>query len=541
MPLDTSILTNQPSVFDQVAKLSQLRNMQLQQQLGQQQLQAGAIENQQKQRALDAQTALNDSMRSHVTTGPDGRPVFDIPGISRSLIDSGHGDQVPAITEHLQKIDETAAGITEKQAQAAKANQEVKTAQSDYQGLVGVGIKDMGYQPGAAIAGIAHAVAQKQLDPQSAQDLTAKIQANPTPQFVQSLVDPMIQQSAAAQKLLNERTTAAASTTRANAAQTDANINQQKLPGQLQTQQLTNTELTQKTTGAVPLTAKDQLEAKMQAQRNSIAQQNANSNAQRTKTEMDRYGFEANGGVSPAGKSIASLDLDPGTVRSMVRNNPGLISQAKTVDPNFSMTDLDKRYETLKEFTSSSNSKAGGQVLALNTMIHHADLYQQVAAALKNGSWRPGNAAYNAVAQAFGAAPPANAALVGQFLAGETAKLAQGGAPFESEVKDITKVLGTNSSPEQIANAGKTLLQVASGRAIPLQEKVDDARLNGKVQVIGPDAQAILQRNGYDPKTLKPTQTAAAGSVRVKAADGRTGTFKGTAADAAKAGYTVIQ
>src|SRR5262249_55628077 len=138
-------------------------------------------------------------------------------------------------------------------------------------------------------------------------------------------------------------------------------------------------------------------------------------------------------------------------------------AQAKRLDPNWDEATLDNRYQTLREFTSTGMSHAGGQALALNTLIHHADLYMQAAEALKNGTFRPGNAVYNAVATTFGAAPPTNAALVARFFASETGKVATGGVLAEGEINGILKNLGTDASPAAIAGAGKTLLQIAAG------------------------------------------------------------------------------
>jgi hypothetical protein len=240
------------------------------------------------------------------------------------------------------------------------------------------------------------------------------------------------------------------------------------------------------------------------AQKTQAEVSNAATNRGRLEVERQRFGFEAGGGVSPQATAIAHGDLDPQTARVLFRSNPGLIGQVKQVDSKFDEANLDNRYNTLKEFSSSSNTKAGGQVLALNTLIHHADLYQQVAQSLQNGSFVPGNAVYNAVAKAFGSAPPTNAALVGRFMAGETGKVATGGVPAEGEINGILKNLSTSSSPDQIKQAGATLLQIAAGRATPLMEKAQQAHLENVVKVIGPDAQAILTRNGYDPNTLKP-------------------------------------
>ncbi len=228
--------------------------------------------------------------------------------------------------------------------------------------------------------------------------------------------------------------------------------------------------------------------------------------------EKQMSGIAAPGQISPAAQMAADGRMDPQTLRAQLRKNPGLISQIQKLDPGFDEANIDKRYNTLKEFTSSSNSKAGGQVLALNTMIHHADLFLDTAEALKNGSFVPGNKVYNAVASAFGSAPPTQANLVAQFLAGEAGKVAKGGIPAEGEINGILKNMGSSSSPDQIKGAANSLLQLAAGRMIPLAEKAKEAKIDNVVSVIGPDAKAILQKRGLNPDTLKPV-AAQAGPV----------------------------
>jgi len=211
--------------------------------------------------------------------------------------------------------------------------------------------------------------------------------------------------------------------------------------------------------------------------------------------------------------SIAVGTIDPATTRMMLRRQPGLMAEVLKVDPAFDEAQIDKRYAVGREFASSSNSKAGGQVIALNTLIHHADLYQQVGEALKNGSFKPGNMAYNAISSMMGSPAPQNAGLVARFLAGETAKVATGGIPAEGEVNGILQSLGTNASPDQIRGAGQTLLQIASGRMIPLSEKAKDAHLDGVYPIVGADAKEILTRRGYDPATMKPAAAQTAGAT----------------------------
>ncbi len=201
---------------------------------------------------------------------------------------------------------------------------------------------------------------------------------------------------------------------------------------------------------------------------------------------------------------IGQGKIDPTSVRTMLRRQPGLLAQVVAKYPGFDEADIDNRYNTAKEFSSSSNTKAGGQVLALNTLIHHADLYQQVGESLHNGTFVPGNAAYNAVASMFGSAPPQNANLVARFLAGETGKVATGGVPAEGEINGILQSLSNNASPEQIKQAGQKMLEIASGRMIPLKEKRDNAKLTNQFPIVGQDAAAILQKRGIDPNTLRP-------------------------------------
>jgi hypothetical protein len=224
----------------------------------------------------------------------------------------------------------------------------------------------------------------------------------------------------------------------------------------------------------------------------------------RTNLQEQQLGFDTNGGVSQTARMIAGGQIDPQTTRSMLRRSPGLIEQVKRADPNFDEANIDNRYETLKEFTNTSVGKAGGQALALNTLIHHADLFQRVGEALKNNSFRPGNALYNEVSTMFGGPAPTDAKLVARFLAGETGKVATGGVPAEGEINGILQSLSTNNSPDQLVNAGKTILQIAAGRATPLMEKVHQAKLDNQVQVIGDDARGILKRRGFDPNTMKP-------------------------------------
>ena len=139
-------------------------------------------------------------------------------------------------------------------------------------------------------------------------------------------------------------------------------------------------------------------------------------------------------------------------------------------------------------------------------MIHHADLYLETADALKNGSFVPGNRVYNAVATAFGKAPPTEAGLVAQFFAGETAKVA--GEQSQGEVNAILDKMKTDGSPEQMKQAGQEAATDRRGADDSLSGE-DRGRQTAeplRLQYSAPLRRKFLQRRGLDPNTMQPVK-----------------------------------
>lgn len=551
MSTSPSILLQGQPVQDPLTLYS--RAAALKQALGQQQLQQQEI--QQGQQQLNGQRALDQAYQQAFTKDTDGNTTLNKDAVVQGLTARGAGHLVPGVLKGFQEMDTAAADLKKKQAEA-------KTAADDYTANSLLTIADSKYDPSIAVGTIAHARETGAISPQQAVQIASQIAANPTPQTVQSIIEPLLSRSPAYQKLVDSRKTAQAATdtaaARAVTAQTGAVTAAAKLPGEeANSAQAVRADAAarlgaarspaeyQAILGKLPFEVAKEFDGKtpdqarqlgMTAEQQTTAAQAATNqqNEQRYRDVMtglergrlsvaqadlalkqQQFGFDTNGGISPTAQVVAKGDLSPQTVRSIIRRNPGIVDQIKKADPAFDEANIDNRYNTLKEFTNTSVGKAGGQVLALNTLIHHADLYQQTAQALNNGTFRPGNAAYNAIASAFGSAPPTEAALVARFLAGETGKVATGGVPAEGEINGILKSLSNSNSPEQIAQAGKTLLQIAAGRAIPLMERVNQAKIQNVVQVLGPDAKAILQRNGFDPATMKP-QAAGTGQTVTK-------------------------
>lgn len=555
-----------PQVEDPLTAYGKLQQIQA----NRQQQQMGALEIQEKQRALAQSQAVNDAYRGALTVNPDGTPNIDAGKLSSALSAGGHGSAIPTILKGIQDYKKSSADLSEAQGKVA-------VLEKDAGGSLAAAVQAANNDPNTFLLMTQHAVEAKHVDaatvgPMQQQVQTAMAQdpsGNAARAMVKQITDQLLAGSPEQQKNISARISAQGTLNSGNARITEAGIAADKAPGleaataaetaaktaeleKTQTQNAANqlamaaeAEKTQPGTldrvrfglaqSNPPLAAKFQnavtpadfrrigmspAEATTADQAAANAAQTARHNrvdegqgAGRLAVEQGRLAMEQQQlGVSQGGQPSAAAQMaydgrmDPGTLRAMIRKNPGLINQINAINPNgpkFDEAMIDKRYNTLKEFTDSSNAKAGGQVIALNTLVHHADLYLQTADALNNGTFVPGNQVYNAVASAFGSAPPTSANLVARFFASETGKVATGGVPAEGEVNGILKNLNSSNSPDQIKAAGQTLLQIAAGRAVPLMEKAHDANLDGVVNVMGKDAKQILANRGFDPNTMQ--------------------------------------
>lgn len=581
MALDPSVLalTAQPPKLEDpiqsYQKLLGVRQAQQAQIAGQQQIQSGALELQQRQMQLKQQQVINQAYQQATTVSPDGTPNVDMNKMLRHLSENGAGTAIPGVVESLTKAQKAKSDLIEQQSK-------IQNSEADYLGHTGYGIMKSGGDPTLAIAQLQDAYTTYK-DPKILQAIQAIRQA-PNPQTVQSVLTPFIQSSPGALKVIQEQQTADAATKTAQSRETTAQTQQDKFNIEKPGLQAAATQagvsqaagklaragnLADYTAGwnALPddqkavlpnpstltkfgpnesfqvlkagTTAEQQVtdtrkqqELAQGAQRVGIEAQNSAVNRAHLGVAMYNAGLDENGkpkqyvgadgqpkNIDPIAGAIANYKLAPAAARSYSANR-GLMEQVLAANPDFDIAKYETRQAVAKGFADDKPNSSGGQVLALNTLVHHADLYQEVAKALNNGSFVPGNAVYNSVAQAFGKAPPTNANLVAQFLAGETAKAA-GGTQAEGEINRILGSLSKNASPEGIKGAGDTILQIAAGRMVPLKEKADAADLtkNGVVNVLGPDAKAILTKNGYDPNTLKQAGSGGSAASGYKVGD----------------------
>lgn len=110
------------------------------------------------------------------------------PGGRDAILNSLPGHLRPQVEQHFQEADENAAKVQD-------ADIKAQTAAQDYIGSQAATIRKYGYDPAAAQMALSHAKDAFQHNPAMLSQVSAleqQIQANPTPQAIQQIIDPLI-------------------------------------------------------------------------------------------------------------------------------------------------------------------------------------------------------------------------------------------------------------------------------------------------------------------------------------------------------------
>jgi hypothetical protein len=187
---------------------SLLKAQPMQQQILQQQAQAGQQENQARQYQLEQTQAVNQAYKDAFSVDENGQPQLDTTKLTKSLSDAGHGSAAPAIVK----------GITDYQSSQMdlqKKTQEVQAAQQDSLGTLGAAFKQAKYDPRLALTFIQDRLSNP-LPPQMKQQLLGFQQklsaADPATAsgLVQQIADNWIAQSPKQRELAAQEEAAAA-------------------------------------------------------------------------------------------------------------------------------------------------------------------------------------------------------------------------------------------------------------------------------------------------------------------------------------------
>lgn len=182
----------------------------------------------------------------------------------------------------------------------------------------------------------------------------------------------------------------------------------------------------------------------------------------------------------PSGKAAA----DP----YFVKLN-GLVAQA---DPGWS----EQRGQVRKAFTTGAD---GRNIGALNTASVHLDQFADAANAMSNGTFTPGNAAWNSIRAAFGSTAPTNFASLKTAVAGEMASALKGNAT-DPEIANVSKSIDAANSPAQLSGVVETNLHVLGAKLSTYQQRYQQ-QIPGDTAYnpILPAARGVFQKHGFDP------------------------------------------
>lgn len=533
--------------LDAYGKAAQLQVLMGQQKLLPEQLKAEQLENQTRQISLKQMTDTAAAFKSALVTNPDGTYDIDAGRVSNALAASGSGQAIPTVLEGINKYKQGIATLKETQAKVAAAHQ-------DNGGAIGKAVKDAGYDPHLFGTLVQHGVQEGAIDPQNAapfmKAVTDALAQDPSGEsargIVQKIADTWIAQSPKQRELQTAADTAAARTK-------TADIAAQKLPVELAKQSLETTKLQQETAGTQPISPADQARIdveKQNAERAAQAQQEAarhntveekqgaarigveQQGLQIRKVEADPFGqFGLNktpigGGVPGAGGALQTGEdylrtLPPGMAAQVKaiaegRQNPPprassgialqIMNAVNQYDPQFSL----QKAQIRKAFTTGSD---GRNIGALNTAAVHLDQLSEVADALNNGSFRPGNQVFNAFKNMFGNAAPTNFEGIKAAVSSEMASALKGSAT-DQEIASIKSTIDKSASPAQLAGAVKTNLDILGAKLNTYQERYHQQIPDDKNwSPVMPTAKAVFDKHGINPT---------AGPANVKPAPGAT-------------------
>lgn len=196
---------------------------------------------------------------------------------------------------------------------------------------------------------------------------------------------------------------------------------------------------------------------------------------------------------------LSAVDL-----RAAMKRNPRLLDEILAINPKFNQNDIPRINRIATQYGSGGPGTLGGQRNSVNTLIHHTDLYLEAAKAIKNGDFKPGNSIYNKINTMFGGTGASSLDQLADVMATETGKLTSGGVPSDSETKRLREPLASYSSPDQMEKAGKNILAIMGGRAIPMMQTLKEVGLEESIPFLQPQAKEILHKHGINPDTIKP-------------------------------------
>lgn len=453
----------QQDLLGQYGKAMQLRSLAAQQQMipgqlqqQQQQIQAGGLENQQRQQALQDQQASTKALQQW-----DGKDVNEIPALILKNGGSanavfGAKNQIVQQKEALTKLDsDTLANQAQKNDLLLGKLQSVTSGPDE--GL------------GQRLAQTANeAVQGGLLDPQHAQSIQQLSQLPPD-QLRQQLgiiekgfmgqKEQFSQQQTQRENEIKQQN-ADADTTKAN---TEAAEFKAKLPGGplADTGRSELQDWLSKNPGKGPADYEIAMKKIVPAYNFYLQNQGATGTANQP---------------SAIAKGLADGSVKWNEVvsaRTPMATKQALLSEVKGIKPDFNSGDATIERNVLN---SAVSGPIGQNLTAFNTAIEHAKQLSSATDALGNGNIVALNKIGNALGYQFGSDKTTNFNVVKNAVSGEISKVFKGGGATDAEIEAVQGPFSAANSPAQLKGAINQAISLMNSKRDALKQQVDQGR-----------------------------------------------------------------
>lgn len=436
-----------PSVDDQVGKLLQLKSLLQQQQLAplrvqqaQQALQAGQLENQQRQFGIAQQQAIAQSYKDAVKPNADGVPQIDTDAIEKNILGSGYA--TTDVVEGLNKFNKSLIDI-----QTAKTDLQSKT--NDLVGGAASAIKAANYDPRIAHTLLDSLPASPQLNA-----LRAQID---NPQALKQWVDTSLAQSPKQTELGTAKEAADARMMAAgNSAGALASRAAQGDPQAIAT-------LKQMQNQSAAVAAADQnarIPGQVAAAQAQLPIAVAKAAAEEKTRQAISQGDPATAGQLLADRTLTLQELKSRSVTPQFIT--AAIQQAQKIDPSFKAAESEGQAHVA---ASAANQQFFGNTDSLITKGGTLDQLDAAGKALGNKQVPAYNSLANWTKAAAGSGPQAAYAAAALGVADDYSKVMTGGQGSDHARQQALDIISKNQSPEQrAASIGQIRNQIQSQR-----------------------------------------------------------------------------
>lgn len=205
------------------------------------------------------------------------------------------------------------------------------------------------------------------------------------------------------------------------------------------------------------------------------------------------------GEISSTAKGIAEYRIPAPSARSMASGEgKALMDQVLRANPDYDAGQFPARSKMRIQFTSGAQSQT---INSINTAIGHLDQFVDVAKALDNGNFRPGNQAFNWLKATFGDSAPTNFEGIRSIMSGELASAFKKSGATDQEIKSVESAIASKNSTSQLVDYATKIAIPALGSKIAAFDQQYHAVMgkNDPFKVLTPDAEDVLTKYGFDP------------------------------------------